>query len=180
MQKRLTSLIVTYHNNYIQLLQEREGKQNEPEKKILKDDGFDHAYLYIKESVLILCRDFRIMREIVKKNDDSWTEQWVSLSKLIVNNLYENLVEEQIYNKDVMFLMVDLIDIVIGGSAKAADVSFLTKKVSCKILKEFTQREEIKRYCQNVLRTTLLAIAKVDQVLDLDNPSRPKPLRLSK
>jgi hypothetical protein len=33
------------------------------------------------------------MREIIRRNDDNCTDQWQSLSKLIVNGLYENLVE---------------------------------------------------------------------------------------
>lgn len=111
LQKKLTSTIISYHNNYIQLLQERDGRSGEPEKKILKDDGFGDAYTFVKESVLTICKDFRLVREVIRRNDDNLTDQWNSLSKLIVNNLYENLVEEQIFNKDIMFLMVDVLDV---------------------------------------------------------------------
>jgi len=111
LQKKLTSTIISYHNNYIQLLQERDGKPGEPEKRILKDDGFGDAYTFVKDSILTICKDFRLVRELIRKNNDSLNEQWNSLSKLIVNGLYENLVEKQIFNKDVMFLMVDVLDV---------------------------------------------------------------------
>lgn len=162
------------------MLQERDGRPGEPEKKILKDDGFGDAASFVKESVLALCKDFRIVRELIRRNNENApSEQWSSLGKLIVNGLYENLVEEQIYYKDIMFLMVDVLDIIIAGSTRAADISFQPRSVSTRVLKEFTQREEIKRYCQAVLLPTILAIAKID-TLDLDNPSKAKPLRLSK
>lgn len=38
-------------------------------KKILKDDGFGNAYTFIKEVILTLSKDYRIMAEIVRKND---------------------------------------------------------------------------------------------------------------
>ena len=62
LQKKLTSTIISYHNNYIQLLQERDGRSGEPEKKILKDDEFADSDTFVKESVLTICKDFTLMR----------------------------------------------------------------------------------------------------------------------
>jgi len=64
--------------------------------------------------------------------------------------------------------------IIISGETRAADIDFLKKSVSGRVLKEFTQREEVKRYCQAVLRPTILAIAKVNQSLDPNDPLKPR------
>ena len=59
------------------------------------------------------------MAEIVRRNDQELSERWKPVSKLIVTNLFEDIVEEEINHKDIMYLMAGLLESIILGSPDA-------------------------------------------------------------
>ena len=66
--------------------------------------------------------------------------------------------------------MREILQILIKDEPDPSKVKFGGETVSAHILKDFTQRADIKKYSQMILKPTLLAISKVQCLLDLDAP----------
>ena len=167
---------MSFHTSFIQYIQECDASsssssQSKAKKKILKDEGFGNAYTFVKEVVLTLSRDFRIMTEIIRHKDGEWSERWAPISKLLVNNLFEDIVEEEVNHKDVMYLMSEMVAIIVGQERDPDKVRFSGDTVSARILKDFTQRADVKKYSQMILKPTLLLVYKEEALLDLDAPT---------
>lgn len=100
------------------------------------------------------------MTEIIRKKDSEWSERWVPISKLIVNNLFEDIVEEEVNHKDIMYLISEMVAIIIGKEHDPEKIKFTTDTISSHILKDFTQISTVKKYSHMILKPTLLLIYK--------------------
>jgi hypothetical protein len=74
---------------------------------LLEDEGFGDVYTFVKEVVLILSKDPYLMMILIEKNqNNSNIESFTSLAKVIVSCMYENIVDDDVFNKDLIKIII--------------------------------------------------------------------------
>lgn len=74
---------------------------------MLEDEDFGNVYTFVKDVMLFLSKDPYIMMAIIKKHQHNLNlSSFQSLAKVIVNSMYENIVDDDVFNKDLLKIVV--------------------------------------------------------------------------
>ncbi len=142
------------------------GFKYDEEKRLLTEEGFGSAYIFLKEMVVTLSKDPSLMVILIRKYQSSLSvEVMTSLAKVIVSSMYENIVDDDVYNKDILKIIIFCIRHLIEGKQYPSEVSLLEKGFVQVILAEMIERTDAKQYAKRVGRNSLLEIAKIDHSL---------------
>jgi uncharacterized protein YaiI (UPF0178 family) len=80
----------------------------------LEDEGFGDSCFYIKEILLSLAKDPELMLTIIRRHHAlSLKDNLESIVKAIVHSMYDNIVDDDIYNKDVFVILNECFKLVI-------------------------------------------------------------------
>lgn len=83
-------------------------------------------------------------------------EVMTSLAKVIVNSMYENIVDDDVYNKDILKIVFFCIRELIEGKLYPKEINLLEKGFLQTILAEMIERTDTKQYAKRVGRNALL------------------------
>lgn len=90
-------------------------------------------------------------------------ENLESIVKSIVHSMYENIVDDDIYNKDLFFIINQAFKLIVNNAKNYQDVKLKQDKtIAALIVKEFLKKPEILHYSKQLIRNMLLEISKID------------------
>ncbi len=143
------------------------AEQYQEEKRLFEDEGFGDVYTFVKEVLLTLSKDPYLMMVLVDKHmNHSSLDSLVPLAKAIANSMYENIVDDDVFNKDLLKIIAFCLKKEIADKKHYFEINFHEENFSQLILHEVIERGEIKSYAKQLIKNTLLEIAKVDHVID--------------
>lgn len=95
--------------------------------------------------------------QIIKKHQN-WlkVESFQGVIKSIIGSMYENIVNDEIFEKDLIFLIGDVIELIVKSKEHFYEYNFNENSLPCEILKQFTQKLEFMNYAKQITRSTLL------------------------
>lgn len=80
--------------------------------------------------------------------------------------MYENIVDDDIYNKDVFIILNDCFKLIVGTAKWYTDIKLNEdKSIAGYIVREFLEKSEIKAYSKQILKNMVLEISKIDHEL---------------
>jgi hypothetical protein len=89
-----------------------------------------------------------------------------SLFKSVVSSMYENILDDDPFHKDLLKLILFCLKKVTAEQKHYFEINFQQEGLYHLILTEVLERSEIKNYAKQVVKNTLLEIAKVDHLID--------------
>jgi hypothetical protein len=95
LKREIEELVRCYHRQAIELYS--------PGSELLKEEGFDNCYNFIKDVVVTLSSDHRLGKLILFLAEDN-----LQLASLVVHGLYENIETHDPYAKEITRLMHSL------------------------------------------------------------------------
>ena len=103
-----------YHRNFIHLNSTGKAKDEANDKILLEDEGFGNCYTFIKEVILALAKNKQLCMILIRKHqNEKKHESLLGIIKIIVGSMYENIVNDEIFEKDVIFLLGDVIKLIV-------------------------------------------------------------------
>lgn len=71
--------------------------------------------------------------------------------------MYENIVDEDIYNKDIFIILNECFKLIVGSAKWYTDIKLSDdKSIAAMIVREFLEKTEIKNYSKQILRNMVL------------------------
>lgn len=86
--------------------------------------------------------------------------------KAVVNSMYQNIVDADVFNKDLVKILTFCLRKVVGDNKHYYQIDFNEESLSHLLLSQFIERSEIKNYAKQVTKATLMEIVKIDHVID--------------
>lgn len=124
-------------------------------------------YSFVKDILLSISKDPYLMMILIEKYQNTTNiESFSSLFKVIVNSMYENIVDDDVFNKDLIKLIVFCLKKTIADKKHYFEINFQEENLIQLFLCEITERSDTKNYAKQVIKNTLLEIAKIDHVID--------------
>lgn len=89
-----------------------------------------------------------------------------SLAKVIVSCMYENIVDDEVFHKDVLKIIVFCVRKLVEDKKHYFDINLMEKDFIQLLLAEIAERSDAKQYAKIIARNTILEIAKLDHAID--------------
>ena len=103
---------------------------------------------------------------IKKHQNEQKNEELLGIIRIIVGSMYENIVNEEIFEKNVIFLLGDLLQFIVESEEHFYDYKFDSETFPYLVLKEYIAKPEFSSYAKQATKNTVLEIAKHDRIID--------------
>lgn len=102
-----------YYRNLIQL-DFNLNKDMSGTKILLEDEGFGNCYIFIKETILGFAKNPDLCLAAIKKHS-SWqkTHNFIGVVRIIITSMYENVVDDELTHKDILYFMKGVIKMIV-------------------------------------------------------------------
>ena len=92
---------------------------------LFEDEGFGDCYIFIKDVILTLAKRQDIMLAMIHKHNNwSTTVSFEGVSKVIVESMYENVVDDEISHKDILRLLNGIIMQIVSSKQQIEKINF--------------------------------------------------------
>jgi hypothetical protein len=104
------------------------------------------------------------MLTIIRKHHSiACSDNTQSVVKVIVHSMYENIVDDDIYNKDIFIILNECFKLIVSTAKWYTDIKLVQdKSIAGMIVREFLEKTEIKNYSKQILRNMVLEVSKID------------------
>ncbi|KAL4511721.1 hypothetical protein ABPG72_012566 [Tetrahymena utriculariae] len=161
-----------YYKTYIELLELEESqkkiKVDENKKKVLVENTaqvFKDANSVICQVLNTLAQNPKLLAQIIKTHGNNLDEPTKNLIRSIVNTFYDNIIEEEVWDQDIMIFISNIIKFEVEQAQDPSDIKFKSNQVLTKILNEFTKRQDFQRYTKYIFKGPLQYITKANQIV---------------
>jgi hypothetical protein len=89
--------------------------------------------------------------------------------KVIVGSMYENIVDDDVFNKDILKILIFCIKNIVEDKKHYSEINLQKEGLNIMILNEIIERNDIKYYAKQIIRNTLLEVAKLDHAIQFDD-----------
>ena len=114
--------------------------------------------------------------ELLQKYEDvGKVELLVPVFRSIIWSMYENIVDDDLLRKDLLRIIVFCIRRVANRKKHYFEIDFQEEGLPNLLLREIVERIEVKTYAKQVIKNTLLEIAKLDHTIDFKQEEQTLP-----
>ncbi|EAR94380.2 GTPase-activator protein for Ras-like GTPase (macronuclear) [Tetrahymena thermophila SB210] len=161
-----------YYRTYIELLEleetQKEIKVDENKKKVLIENTaqvFKDANSVICQILKTLAQNPKLLAQIIKTHGNNLDEPTKNLIRSIVNTFYDNIIEEEVWDQDIMIFISNIIKFEVEQAQDPSEIKFKSNQVLTKILNEFTKRQDFQRYTKYIFKGPLQYITKANKIV---------------
>ena len=155
-------------------------EQYAQQKRLFQDEGFGDVYTFVKEVLITLSKNPYLMMKIVEKCENSQNNSSLSsLLRCVAQSMYDNIVDDNIFSKDILKILIFCFKKLTPEKKHYFELNFQEDSIYTQVLRQVLERNEIKQYSKQIIKNTLLEIAKVDHPLDFKEPPEDERLNQS-
>lgn len=165
LEKKLSNNLKNYYRNFVHM-DHASDKGVQKSKSLFENEGLGNCYIFIKDVILGLSKDYRIVLALLKKHN-TWQDiqSFEGVARVIVDSMFENVVDDDIGHKDILRLIDGIMGELVSPIRKIEELTF-SSGLLVHVIRVMTERAEFHSYAAHIVRGTLLELAKLDRPID--------------